>query len=207
MQLGASYICRAKPLKICRMRPLSYPAEQPGNHSRAKVPVMPNSTQALPKAPPAAGRAAFPAVGTFVHALGPAGKWLVRCGLAVILAAWLPHGEWSSRTAEAQAAAPGNEAARLSAAAQQLRRKGKYAEAEDLYRRALVIRESTLGRDHPQVAATLIQLAHIYRVQRRYADAEPLLKRALAIREKTLGPGHPEVTAVANDLIALYRVQ
>ncbi len=32
---------------------------------------------------------------------------------------------------------------------------GRYAEAEPLYQRSLAIREKTLGRDHPSVAASL----------------------------------------------------
>ena len=61
---------------------------------------------------------------------------------------------------------------------------GRYADAEPLYKRALAICEKALGPDHPDVAASLNDLAALYSKQGRYADAEPLIKRALAIREK-----------------------
>jgi tetratricopeptide (TPR) repeat protein len=56
---------------------------------------------------------------------------------------------------------------------------GRYADAEPLYKRALAIREKTLGPDHPDVAQSLNNLALLYDQQGRYADAEPLYKRAL----------------------------
>ena len=64
---------------------------------------------------------------------------------------------------------------------------GRYADAEPLYKRALAVREKTLGPDHPDVAQTLNNLALLYYNQGRYAEAEPLYKRALAIYEKALG--------------------
>jgi len=42
------------------------------------------------------------------------------------------------------------------------------------------------------VAASLNNLAVLYRAQGRNNDAEPLLRRALAIREKILGPTPPK---------------
>ena len=41
-----------------------------------------------------------------------------------------------------------------------------------------------LGPDHPDVAASLNNLAELYRAQGKYADAEPLYQRALVIRAK-----------------------
>ena len=74
-----------------------------------------------------------------------------------------------------------------------MRVQGQYAKAEPLYERALVIREKTLGMEHPNVAACLNNLAELYRAQGRYGTAEPLYQRALAIWEKALGPEHPHV--------------
>jgi tetratricopeptide (TPR) repeat protein len=45
------------------------------------------------------------------------------------------------------------------------RAQGKYAEAERLLKRALAIREKTLGASHPDVAQTLTNLANVYRDQ------------------------------------------
>jgi tetratricopeptide (TPR) repeat protein len=81
---------------------------------------------------------------------------------------------------------------------------GRYADAEPLYKRALAIREKTLGPDHPDVAQSLNNLASLYDHQGRYADAEPLSKRSLAIREKALGPDHRGVATSLNNLALLY---
>ena len=72
---------------------------------------------------------------------------------------------------------------------------GKDAEAEGLYRRALVIYEKALGKDHFNVAQTLNNLAVLYETssQARYAEAEGLYRRALVIYEKALGDNHPEI--------------
>ncbi len=53
---------------------------------------------------------------------------------------------------------------------------GRYAEAEPLYKRALVVRETALGPEHPDVAQSLYSLAELYRAQGRYEDAERLLR-------------------------------
>ena len=72
-------------------------------------------------------------------------------------------------------------------------RRGKYAEAEPLLKRALAIREKALGTDHPDVATSLEALGLLYTKQGKTAAAEPLLKRSLAIYESGLGANHPHV--------------
>ena len=84
---------------------------------------------------------------------------------------------------------------------------GNYAKAETPLRQALVLREKTLGSEHLDVAASLNNLAEIYRTQGRYTDAEPRFQRALAIREKVHGPEHPLVAASLYNLAQLYRIQ
>jgi len=68
--------------------------------------------------------------------------------------------------------------------------KGKYRDAEPLYRRSLALAEKALGPENPNVATALNNLAELYRTQGRNGEAEPLYTRALAIREKVLGPEH-----------------
>jgi tetratricopeptide (TPR) repeat protein len=51
----------------------------------------------------------------------------------------------------------------------------------------LLIREKTLGTDHPDVATSLNNLALLYSTTGKYSEAEPLYKRALEISEKALG--------------------
>ena len=65
-----------------------------------------------------------------------------------------------------------------------------------LFKRALAIRETALGPDHPAVATTLNNLAAVYQAQGQYAQAETLYTRALAINETGLGPDHPVSRAV-----------
>ncbi len=81
---------------------------------------------------------------------------------------------------------------------------GKYAEAEPLFRRSLEIWEKALDKEHPNVAASLNNLAEIYRTQGKYGEAEPLYRRSLEIREKALGKEHPDVAASLDNLAALY---
>jgi tetratricopeptide (TPR) repeat protein len=57
------------------------------------------------------------------------------------------------------------------------------------------------------LAATLNNLAELYKEEGRYADAEPLYKRVLAISEKALGPDHPDVAQSLNNLADLYHAQ
>jgi len=82
---------------------------------------------------------------------------------------------------------------------------GRYAEAEVLLKRSLVIRDQA-GPDHPYVAASLDNLAALYANQGRYADAEPLYERSLAIRKKTLCH-NPDVAQSLDNLAELYTRQ
>jgi tetratricopeptide (TPR) repeat protein len=82
-----------------------------------------------------------------------------------------------------------------------------YLEAEQLYQSALHIREQQLGTEHPQTAASLNNLAELYRSQGKYEEAEPLYQRALAISERILGTGHPQTAASLNNLAGLYYSQ
>jgi CHAT domain-containing protein/Tfp pilus assembly protein PilF len=85
-----------------------------------------------------------------------------------------------------------------------LHRAGKYSEALPPVERALEIRQRVLGPEHPYVAQSLNNLAHIHVDKGAYARAEPLFIRALGIREKALGPEHPDVAQTLNILASLY---
>ena len=95
----------------------------------------------------------------------------------------------------------------LDAHATILQKMGQYADAEPLFRRALAIDEKALGKDHPDVASSLNNLALLLYSQGKYGEAEPLYRRALAIREKALGPDHPDVAKSLNNLAALLDSQ
>jgi tetratricopeptide (TPR) repeat protein len=58
----------------------------------------------------------------------------------------------------------------------------QYTQADTLYQRALAIREKAFGANHPDVAASLENLAALCREMGRDKEAEPLEARAAAIR-------------------------
>jgi len=64
-----------------------------------------------------------------------------------------------------------------------------------------------LGKDHPDVASSLNNLASLYQDQGRYAEAEPLYQRSLQISEIQLGKDHPDVATSLNNLAGLYQDQ
>ncbi len=64
---------------------------------------------------------------------------------------------------------------------------------------------NALGPDHPDLAASLNNLAALYQAQGKYAEAEPLYKRSLAIAEKAFGPEHPIVAQALENYAALLR--
>jgi tetratricopeptide (TPR) repeat protein len=78
--------------------------------------------------------------------------------------------------------------------------KGRYAEAEPLFRRALAIGEASNGPSHPNVATRLNNLAEMLRVTNRLAEAESLMRRALAIGEASNAPNHSAMALYLNNL-------
>jgi CHAT domain-containing protein/Tfp pilus assembly protein PilF len=66
-----------------------------------------------------------------------------------------------------------------------------YAKAEAYYLRALAAREKTLGPEHADIAANLINLANIYRAKGDYPRALETHLRSLAMFERTVGPSAP----------------
>jgi CHAT domain-containing protein/Tfp pilus assembly protein PilF len=99
------------------------------------------------------------------------------------------------------------EADRLQEQAKQLNKEGRYAEAISLVEKAVSILEKAIKPDHPNVAASLNNLAGHYDSQGLYGKAEPLYRRSLAILEKAFGPDHPDVATSLNNLAELYRNQ
>ncbi|MCZ7385043.1 MAG: FxSxx-COOH system tetratricopeptide repeat protein [Candidatus Methanoperedens sp.] len=80
-----------------------------------------------------------------------------------------------------------------------------YSEAETMLRRALEIREKSLGTNHPDVATSLNNLALLYHSHGKFDEAEPMYRRALEIREKSQDKDHPDVAQSLNNLAELYR--
>lgn len=78
--------------------------------------------------------------------------------------------------------------------------RGQYAQAEQLYRRAIGIWEQSRGPGDPEVATGLNNLATLQFTRGSYEEAEQLLQRALEIRRQELGAGHPFVSAILANL-------
>ena len=87
----------------------------------------------------------------------------------------------------------------------ELTRTGKYDRGVVVAKKALEVAETNVGPNHPDVAASLNNLALLYQRKGDYAQAEPLYKHALAIKEEVLGPDHPSLATNLDNLAALYR--
>jgi tetratricopeptide (TPR) repeat protein len=79
-------------------------------------------------------------------------------------------------------------------------------EAEPLMQRALSIDEASLGKDHPNVAIRLNNLAQLYQATNRLQEAVPLMKRHLVIYlqfTRRTGHPHPHLEAAINNYRSL----
>jgi len=88
----------------------------------------------------------------------------------------------------------------LRKAADYMRGRARFEQAEPLYQRALRIEEQAVGPYHLRMAAPLYGLSLLYWEQGKYAQAELLGLRALSIWEHALDPEHPDL---ARPLIGL----
>jgi Tfp pilus assembly protein PilF len=102
----------------------------------------------------------------------------------------------------ALAAAPG-----LTAKAEHLHGRSKYAEAEPLLRKALAACEAALGPAHPATARGYNDLAANLHYQGRRKEAEPLFRQALAAWEAALGPAHPHTAESYSNLASNLHAQ
>jgi len=76
-----------------------------------------------------------------------------------------------------------------------------------LYQESLKIREQVLGKEHPDYATSLNNLAMLYNSQGKYEEALPLYQEALKIYEQVLGKYHPYYALSLNNLAGLYDSQ
>lgn len=80
----------------------------------------------------------------------------------------------------------------------------RYADAAALYEKALAVQEKAMpsesgGKNHPDIARTLDDIADCYRHEERYDRAIEALSRSLSIKEKLYGD-HLEVARALGDL-------
>ena len=86
--------------------------------------------------------------------------------------------------------------------------RGRDAEAEAAWRRALALRLRELGSEHPEVLDTSDKLAAALKGQKKYEEAEKLLKQSLAKREEYRGSkDDPGLLGSINRLAELYMSQ
>jgi tetratricopeptide (TPR) repeat protein len=83
--------------------------------------------------------------------------------------------------------------------------KGLYDKSERWKRRTLAIDEASFGKDQPEVATALNNLAQLLADTNRLSEAEPLMRRALKIDEDSFGKDQPEVATALNNLAQLLK--
>ena len=81
---------------------------------------------------------------------------------------------------------------------------GLYQQAEPWYKLCIEVAKNCLGLEHPNVAASLNNLAELYRSTGRYGEAEPLYQQALSLYKRLLPDDHPDVATSLNNLALLY---
>jgi CHAT domain-containing protein/tetratricopeptide (TPR) repeat protein len=86
--------------------------------------------------------------------------------------------------------------------------RGRFADAELAFKRALTIAEKDPGSGPAKLLTALSNLVRLYRNQGRYTDAEPLYERARAIAEKSLN-ANPEIvdSLVRNPILIMDTAQ
>ena len=72
---------------------------------------------------------------------------------------------------------------------------GKYEHAEEIYRRALGLRETVVGKEHPNTLTSMNNLTGVLSSRNPFSEVDPLYQRALNHYGKTLGPYHPTIEA------------
>jgi tetratricopeptide (TPR) repeat protein len=86
-----------------------------------------------------------------------------------------------------------------------LKKQGRFAEAEPLYRRALRMDEASFGCEHAKTAGSVNNLAVLLTkqaatTQGSFVEAEALCRRALATAERALGPDHTSTATSMHNL-------
>ena len=72
------------------------------------------------------------------------------------------------------------------------RKIGNYSKAEQLFRRALQLKEKVLGKGHPDTLGSMTGLAISLGQQGKFAEAEAMDRQTLQLIEKVLGKEHPD---------------
>jgi serine/threonine protein kinase/tetratricopeptide (TPR) repeat protein len=84
---------------------------------------------------------------------------------------------------------------------------GRYANAEAMHRRALILRRGVFGAEHVDVAGSMGNLASVLGHQGQCDEAETLLRQTVAMRRKLLGAEHASVAAALSNLAGVLGQQ
>jgi tetratricopeptide (TPR) repeat protein len=84
---------------------------------------------------------------------------------------------------------------------------GQYSAAVTTYRQVLMIREKSLGEEHPSTLMAMNCLAGVLKRQGKYEEAESIYRQTLATREKVLGKEHPDTLTTMDNFAGLLHSQ
>ena len=84
---------------------------------------------------------------------------------------------------------------------------GDYDDSFPYHEKALNISEEQLGKNNPDTATSLNNLATLYQDQGKYKEAEFLFRRSLKICEEQLGENNPDTATSLNNLASIYQTQ
>lgn len=80
----------------------------------------------------------------------------------------------------------------------------KYRTSELYYLRCLILKETSLPSNHPDLAAIYISLGFLYKASGEYRRSEEYYLKCLRIREANLPANHNDLATIYNDLGELY---
>lgn len=75
------------------------------------------------------------------------------------------------------------------------------------FQQALAVARAKRGEDHPNVAATIGNLATVLEADSRFTEAEDAYKKTRAVFEKLYGRSHPLTAIGLNNLANVYADQ
>ncbi len=81
---------------------------------------------------------------------------------------------------------------------------GELERAETMHRRALALRQTALGKEHPEIARSMRRLGHVLWRRGQLDEAEKLGRGAVAMQSKLYGNEHLELAKSLTDLAAVF---
>lgn len=82
---------------------------------------------------------------------------------------------------------------------------GKLAEAEEVLRKSLLVKEKAFGKGSRETATTLNDLGVLCYQQSKYGESEQFFQRVLDMDERNLPPNHPERATTLQNYAQMLR--